>query len=76
VSNPFFFQIRDVLVHRGQRIQVKPVADLFKRRRVSMLRHEAGDEVIHFALPACDRHARIVGEYKSECQGESASDTI
>jgi hypothetical protein len=30
-----------------------------------MLRHEAGDEVIHFALPACDRHAGIVGEGKA-----------
>lgn len=30
-----------------------------------MLRHEAGDEVIDFALPACDRHAHIVGEYKA-----------
>jgi hypothetical protein len=30
-----------------------------------MLRHEAGDKVIHFALPACDRHAAIVGEGKA-----------
>ena len=30
-----------------------------------MLRHEARDEVIHFALPACDRHAGIVGEGKA-----------
>src|SRR5271168_4366025 len=60
-----FLEVGDVLVHRGQRVQVKPVADLFKRRRVAMLRHEAGDEVIHFALPACDRHAGIVGEYKA-----------
>ena len=30
-----------------------------------MLRHEAGDEVINFALPACDRHAAIVGEWKA-----------
>ena len=30
-----------------------------------MLRHKAGDEVIHFALPACDRHGNIVGEWKA-----------
>jgi hypothetical protein len=30
-----------------------------------MLRHEAGDKVVDFALPACDRHADIVGEYKA-----------
>jgi len=35
-----------------------------------MLRHEAGDEVVDFALSACDRHADIVGEYKAKCQGE------
>jgi hypothetical protein len=34
-----------------------------------MLRHKAGDEVIHFALPACDRHAGIVGEYKANVKG-------
>jgi hypothetical protein len=34
-----------------------------------MLRHEAGDEVIHFALPACDRHGLIVGEYKANVKG-------
>jgi hypothetical protein len=30
-----------------------------------MLRHKAGDEVINFALPACNRHAAIVGEWKA-----------
>jgi hypothetical protein len=34
-----------------------------------MLRHEAGDEVIDFALPACDRHAGIVGEGKANVKG-------
>jgi hypothetical protein len=27
--------------------------------------HEAGDEVVDFALPACDRHGDIVGEWKA-----------
>ncbi len=30
-----------------------------------MLRYEAGNEVIDFALPACDCHAGIVGEGKA-----------
>jgi hypothetical protein len=38
-----------------------------------MLRHKAGDEVINFALPACDRHGDIVGEWKAKCQEESAA---
>jgi hypothetical protein len=30
-----------------------------------MLGHKAGDEVVNFVLPARDRHAAIVGEYKA-----------
>jgi len=37
-----------------------------------MLRDEAGDEVIHFALPACDGHAAIVGEYKANVKRNPA----
>jgi len=37
-----------------------------------MLRHEAGDEVIHFALPARDGHAGIVGEGKANVKGKEA----
>ena len=40
-----------------------------------MLRHEAGDEVIHFALPACDRHGDIVGEWKANVKGNQMSVT-
>jgi hypothetical protein len=38
-----------------------------------MLRHEAGDEVVDFALPACDRHALIVGEWKANVKGNQLS---
>ena len=30
-----------------------------------MLRHKPRDKVINFALPACNRHAHIVGEWKA-----------
>jgi len=36
-----------------------------------MLRHEPRDEVVHFVLPACDRHAAIVGEYKAKSRGSA-----
>ena len=37
-----------------------------------MFRDETGDKVIHFALPACDGHAAIVGEYKANVKENPA----
>src|SRR5580704_2544052 len=64
-------QIRDVLVHGGQRIQVEPLANLLKRRRIAMLGHESRNKVVNFVLPACDRHAAIIGEQKAKKQARS-----
>ena len=58
----FFLQVRDVLVYGRQRRQLQSFANLLKRRRVLMLRHESRNEVVYFPLSACDCHGAIIGE--------------
>jgi len=58
---------------RGQRIQSEANPNLFVGRRVAVLSHEAGDEIINFALPTGDRHAAIVGEKKANVKEKRSS---
>ena len=55
-------------MNRGERVQLESLPDLFEGGRVAVLRHEPRDEVIHFVLPACDRHVAIIGEDKAKKQ--------
>jgi hypothetical protein len=57
-----FLQVGNVLMHGGQGIQAHGFLDLFKRRGVSLLHHEARNEVVELALTPSDRHARSIGE--------------
>ena len=43
----------------------RPCADFLERRRVAVLLHELGDEVVHLPLSSGDCHGEIVGEYKA-----------
>jgi len=65
----FFLEIRDVLVHRGQRVQPHALLNLFVGGRVLVGLHKLGDEIVDLPLPSSDCHAqncrRILGEVKS-----------
>jgi len=36
-----------------------------------MLGHESRNKIVNFVLPACDRHAAIIGEQKAKKQAGS-----
>ena len=61
-EQPLLLQVRDVLVHRGQGLEIQPPGDLIEGRGVSILFHEAADEIDHFFLSACNGHAAIVAK--------------
>ena len=62
-----------MLVHRGQRTEFQALTDFFERRRVTILLHKLGDEVVNLSLPPGDCHAAILGEgkanVKNNCEG-------
>ena len=57
-------QIGDVLVHRGQRIQLHAFANFLERGRISVLLHELGNEVVDLALPSGDGHGQLLANIK------------
>src|SRR5690348_6179536 len=66
LQQALFFQVADVLVHGGQRVQLQPLANFLERWRVLVLLHEAVNELVNFLLFFGKRHRKlIVGEEKA-----------
>ena len=62
LDEALFLQIRQVLVHRGERRQAEAPADFFEARRVAVLLDELVQVVENFPLPFRERkHQRLPG---------------
>ena len=55
------FQVGDVLVHGRQRAEAEPFGNLFEGRRITVLVHKRGDEVVYLFLAAGESHGCALG---------------
>ena len=61
----------NVLVHRGQGREMKPLGEFLVAGAVAVLFDEVRDEVQHFLLPLGQSHASIVRRTKGEVKPET-----
>ena len=64
LQQTFVLKVRDVLMHRRERVQAKTLGNLLVGRRVPMLCREGREEINDFFLPSRDSHTTIVANKK------------
>ena len=64
VQQALFLEVGDVLVNRGQALQVHSAGNLFKRRGIAVAGHERFQKVDDLFLPSRDSHGRIIAKKK------------
>src|SRR5260370_6489945 len=56
---PFALEVREVLVHCGERAETEALGDLLEARGIALGSDLAGDEIEDFALTACKWHPSV-----------------